>query len=140
MALLLLISLLIKACSPQAEAINYGLDACHFCKMTIVDKQHAAEAVTDKGKVYKFDAIECMVDYVNDRPQQSFAFLLVNDYLAPESWLDANTASFLISPAIPSPMGAFLSAFETQNIALEMKNAKGGDIYNWEKLLSIRER
>ena len=29
--------------------------------MTIVDRQHAAEAVTSKGKVFKFDAIECMV-------------------------------------------------------------------------------
>lgn len=31
--------------------------------MTIVDKQHAAQVVTKKGKAYSFDAIECMVHY-----------------------------------------------------------------------------
>jgi copper chaperone NosL len=31
--------------------------------MTIVDKVHAAEIVTKKGKVCKFDATECMINY-----------------------------------------------------------------------------
>ena len=61
--------LLFAACSPQPRPIEYGTDLCDFCRMTIVDKQHAAELVTDKGRVYKFDAIECMVNYLeqNDK-------------------------------------------------------------------------
>lgn len=42
---------LLWSCSIAPEPINYGQDGCHFCKMTIVDKVHAAEIVTTKGKV-----------------------------------------------------------------------------------------
>ena len=52
---------LIISCKVEESPINYGQDACKFCKMTIVDKQHAAEIVTKKGKPFKYDAIECMV-------------------------------------------------------------------------------
>ncbi len=60
---LLLLSLLffVVGCSVEESPINYGKDACNFCKMNIVDKQHAAEIVTSKGKPFKYDAIECMV-------------------------------------------------------------------------------
>ena len=42
---------LLMACSQEPKPIEYGTDACHFCRMTIVDKVHGAEIVTDKGKV-----------------------------------------------------------------------------------------
>ena len=45
--------LIFTSCNVGPQAINYGSDGCHFCKMTIVDKVHAAEIVTKKGKVYK---------------------------------------------------------------------------------------
>ena len=62
-SLVLIISLL-SACTPAPKPIEYGSDMCHYCKMTIMDKQHAAELVTDKGKVFPFDAIECMIHYL----------------------------------------------------------------------------
>ena len=46
------------SCSPEAQPINYGSDQCDFCRMTIVDKAHAAEVVTKKGRAYKFDSGE----------------------------------------------------------------------------------
>ena len=59
------------ACTTEPRPINYGEDVCYYCKMNIVDRQHAAEAVTHKGRVYTFDAIECMMNYVNRHgPQQ----------------------------------------------------------------------
>ena len=39
-----------SACSVEPVEINYGEDACEFCKMNIVDKQHAAELVTPKRR------------------------------------------------------------------------------------------
>ena len=61
---ILLIALLVFSCNSSPQPIDYGNDGCHFCKMTIVDKVHAAEIVTKKGKVYKFDATECMVNFI----------------------------------------------------------------------------
>jgi copper chaperone NosL len=126
---------LLSACKPEAKPIEYGSDVCEFCKMTIVDKQHAAELVTSKGKVFKFDAIECMVDYRRQNTDAEYALILVNDYLDPGSLIDAGMSTFLISQAIPSPMGAYLSAFKETDAAAKIQAEKGGTLYNWDELI-----
>ncbi len=125
---------LFVSCTPEPQPIEYGADACDFCKMTIVDRQHAAEVVTAKGRVYKFDAVECMVNYVQREGDEQMAFLLVNDYANPGQLIDARSSTFLISRAVPSPMGAFLSAFERTEAARAVVEAKGGTLYNWTEL------
>lgn len=80
--------------------------------MTIVDKQHAAELVSAKGKVFKYDAIECMINDLKKKKDLEIGLLFVNDYASPGTLIDAKIATFLISEQIKSPMGAFLSAFE----------------------------
>jgi copper chaperone NosL len=126
--------LMMMSCQPSPKAISYGSDNCTFCKMTVVDAQHAAEVVTDKGKVYMFDAIECMVNYIDQNREKEYAFYLVNDFQSPKALIDAQASFYLISKAIPSPMGAFLSAFETEEEALKMKSEKGGTVYDWKGL------
>lgn len=126
--------LLLAACSPKPQAINYGSDECDFCRMTIVDQQHAAEVVTTKGKAFKFDAIECMINYTNQKEADEFSLYLVNDYLAPGELIDANTSTFLISENIPSPMGAYLSAFADADKAGTTQAEQGGELYNWNEI------
>lgn len=125
-----------SACSVEPVAINYGEDACEFCKMNIVDKQHAAELVSPKGRAFKFDAIECMMNYLNRKEIASsdMQLILINDYLKPGVFIDATQATFIISDNIPSPMGAFLSAVENGNSAEELVNNKGGESFNWDSL------
>nr|AWJ66262.1 nitrous oxide reductase maturation protein, outer-membrane lipoprotein [uncultured bacterium] len=103
--------------------------------MTIVDRQHASELVTSKGKVYKFDAIECMINSLNENDIGPYAHTLVSDFTNPGQLIDAQDASFLISKNIPSPMGAFLSAFKKKEAALKTQNESSGTIYNWGELL-----
>lgn len=122
-------------CNVGPKAINYGNDGCHFCKMTIVDKVHAAELVTQKGKVYKFDATECMVNFMKDIDTSEVELYLSNNYTEPEVLIDATMATFLISKNIPSPMGAFISAFEYKADAEKFQTEKGGTLYNWKELL-----
>lgn len=113
---------------------------CIYCKMSIIDPQHSAELVTLKGKAFTFDAIECMVDYININTETNYAFLMVADYLNPGQLIDAQNASFLISEAVPSPMGAFLSAFGSEQNAAVLQDEKGGEIYHWEALLKLRKK
>ena len=122
------------ACTPKAKPIEYGADACHYCKMTIVDRQHAAEAVSSKGKVFVFDAIECMAPFLADEGEANYPVLVVNDYLKPGEWTDARSAAYLISPNLPSPMGAFLTGFADKAAAESMQKEKGGDLYDWEAM------
>jgi len=55
---------LLTACSHEPDPIRYGKDACAHCKMTIMDKRFSAELITAKGKVFKFDAAECMAGFL----------------------------------------------------------------------------
>ena len=126
---------LLWSCNISPKPIEYGQDACHFCKMTIVDKIHAAEVVTNKGKVYKFDATECMINFLNEFDTSTIALYLSNNFTNPEELIDATQATFLISKNVPSPMGAFLSAFKNKEDALNLQAEKDGEIYNWESLL-----
>jgi len=129
------ILLIFFSCNVGPEPINYGSDGCHFCKMTIVDKMHAAEIVTNKGKVYKFDATECMVNFLDDFDTSEIKLYLSNDYTKPKALIDATQATFLISENIPSPMGAFLSAFKDKADAEKTQTEKGGTLYTWNELL-----
>lgn len=131
----ILLMLLLLGCSPAPQAIDYGSDGCHFCKMTIVDKVHAAEVVTKKGKVYKFDATECMINFMKEFDQSNIKLYLSNNYTEPETLIDATKATFLISENIPSPMGAFLSAFKDKSNAISTQGKKGGTLYTWDELL-----
>ncbi len=138
-ALFLLTWLLLSGCKPTPKPIEYGADVCEFCKMTVVDRQHGAEVVTKKGRVYKFDAIECMVNYIDQQGAESFALFLTNDYMQPGALTDATTATYLISRGVPSPMGAFLSGFSNEADAQAVQTAKGGELFTWAQLRNLRQ-
>ncbi|MEN8124777.1 MAG: nitrous oxide reductase accessory protein NosL [Bacteroidota bacterium] len=129
--------LLTTSCKVEPEVINYGLDVCNFCKMTIVDQQHAAQYVTEKGKQFKFDAIECMLNDLAEKGTDEIEIFLVSDYGNPGFIDDAQTSTYLISQEIKSPMGAFLSAFSSEELAIKTQQESGGKLYNW---FSIKEK
>ncbi|MDU8886489.1 nitrous oxide reductase accessory protein NosL [Yeosuana sp. MJ-SS3] len=133
---LIVLFLLLYSCNVSPQAIDYGNDGCHFCKMTIVDKVHAAEIVTNKGKVYKFDASECMINFIQEFDTNEIKLYLSNNYTEPEILIDATKATFLISENVPSPMGAFLTAFKDKSDAEKIQTEKGGKLYTWDQLLT----
>jgi len=124
------------SCNVSPQAINYGKEACEYCKMTIVDKLHAAEIVTKKGKVYTFDSAECMIHFIEDFDASTVKLYLTNHYTEPEILIDATKATFLISENIPSPMGANLTAFKDKKKAESIQEVKGGTLFSWEELLN----
>lgn len=132
----LLLCILAASCQVGPKPIAYGEEFCHSCRMTIVDTQHAAQLVTDKGKVFNFDAIECMVTYYLENKDTQMAHILVNDYLDPGKFLGVHNATFLISPEISSPMGANLSAVSSLPEATALLKGKSGDIYDWKQLIT----
>lgn len=129
LALLFLVS-----CEISPKPIDYGSDGCHFCSMTIVDRQHAAEIVTKKGKVFKFDAVECMMNHLKDIDVSMVGLFLVNDFQNPGELIDAEKATFLISKDIPSPMGEYLSAFQTRKDAENIEAENNGELFTWDEL------
>ncbi len=104
--------------------------------MTIVDKVHAAQVVTSKGKVYSFDAIECMINYLHRMNEDEIGLYLTNELNTPEELLDATTATYLKCQAIPSPMGAYLSAFESLEDAQNTLDEHGGQLFTWKEIIN----
>lgn len=135
--LFLILVLVMVSCSKEPKAIEYGKDACDFCRMTIVDKIHGTELVTDKGKVYVFDATECLLHFQEQNKDLNYAHQLTNSYETPSELVPLEEVTFLISENLPSPMGANITAFQTREEAKKIQSEKGGELYN---LTTLKEK
>lgn len=133
----IILLVILESCNVTPVPIEYGSDMCHYCKMTIVDTKHAAEMVTEKGKPFKYDAIECMIADLKKRPDENFRLLMVSDFMSDAKLINAYVSTYLICEAIPSPMGANLTAFESETHATKTRLEKGGEIYTFDKILEV---
>lgn len=134
---LLLFIAIIFSCNSTPDPINYGQDMCSFCQMTVVTKTHASQMVTGKGKQYKFDAIECMVNFLEDKqgliPESQ---LLIANYNAPGTMIDAKTSHYVVSTQIKSPMGANLTGFESLEMAKKTIKDTDANFYDWDGIFN----
>jgi len=131
-----LVLFLLTGCEVRYQPINYGEDKCAFCHMSIVDQRFGGEIVTKKGKIFKFDAVECMINYIDENiaDESSLSFVLTNAIDAPGKLIEARGCSYLMSKNMPSPMGMFLNPFNNDEEALKSKEQNGGQIFTWSEL------
>jgi copper chaperone NosL len=136
-SVLLIMLILLGACAVEPEPIHYGEDNCVHCKMTIMDHRYGAEIVTDKGKVYKFDSVECLVEFMEENKdgEEKFSQILFTSFDQPDKLVNAYESHVLHSQNLPSPMGMYLTAFETEPAAMNFKEMNGGRVYCWEGLM-----
>ena len=135
-AAIFLISLI--SCSTEPEPLRYGEDACHTCKMTLMDRKFGCELVTKKGKVFKFDDLNCMLSYYNspDVNPQEFAHRLVVDFTQPTKLIPAADAFYLKSAEIKSPMASQIAAFETKASMETVQKELRGIYLVWGELVT----
>ena len=134
---LLSFTLLMSSCSTGPEPIAYGHDGCAYCEMTIMDQRYGTELVTNKGKIFKFDSVECLVRYLKEGAveMKDVKLLLLTPFNLPETLEDASHSYILHSQGMPSPMGMFLTAFKDESTAKKFQQKNGGTIYTWQELL-----
>jgi copper chaperone NosL len=130
--------IILNACSVNPEAIQYGKENCSFCKMTIMDAKFGTELVTQKGKIFKFDDVSCMVKYINTSEQTStdFSHIVVNSYDKPANLVDVNKLFFVVTPKFQSPMMGNTAAFTDENKANDIlgKDTEAKK-YLWNELI-----
>lgn len=124
-------------CERKPVPINLNEDTCEHCKMTIVNNRFGGEIVTKKGKIIKFDAIECLVNYYLIYDKEKVSSLWVINFLKPTEFVDAKNSFYLQSKKINSPMGAGVLAVATKTEAYTLKEKNGGKILNWEEVLKL---
>jgi copper chaperone NosL len=134
---------LLSSCEPKPENIDWNKEECAHCKMTIADKRFAAQLLTAKGKAYKFDAIECMAAFINNKrvPQEAIHSLWVMDYDHPDTWLNAKKSLFLAGEHFQSPMSLNIAAFASRKAMQAAQQKHGGNELYWDgvRLLTAKE-
>jgi len=127
--------MLLAACSRGFDPVDYGKDACAHCRMTIVDHRYAAELVTEKGRAYKFDDLQCMRQLMAAEKPQGHSLLFVESYLGqPNAPLDATKAVYLKHEFFATPMNGHYAAFASAADAQSFMDSLNIPALRWEEL------
>ncbi|MGD8306016.1 MAG: nitrous oxide reductase accessory protein NosL [Ignavibacteria bacterium] len=136
---IVLLSILISYCGSDPEAIHYGQDECEFCRMLITDDKYGAELITDKGKIYKFDSMECMVEFslvknlIGDKNNR----LLVTNFDSPGEFIEASNSFYVKNDQFRSPMGLNVTAFSNKETAENFMTTNGGEYLSWLDVIEL---
>lgn len=130
----LFLPILLHSCSAQPESFHYGNDACTFCKMTIMQKGFANEWVTDKGKVYKFDDLHCLLSFRKTDNSKGEAY--INDFNGKKELVKATDLFFVQSKEIEAPMGGHFAAFINKADAEKWAKTNGAQVQTWQHIES----
>jgi copper chaperone NosL len=124
------------SCSTGPQPIQFGKDACDFCKMTILDLRFGGEVVTKKGKVYKFDDIHCITSFLRSTHSEKTnpAGIYLLEYATKEKFVQANESFLLRSNNLHSPMGSNTVAFMSEANREQCKQQVNGTNVQWNEL------
>jgi|LakMenEpi03Aug12_release.lakeMendotaPanAssembly.Ray.scaffolds.fasta_scaffold97966_2 copper chaperone NosL len=126
---MLSIMLLLPGCDTGPQPIEYGKDACSNCKMILADKHYGTQFISGKGKIFKFDDVNCMIEFMAVEPAKSDtagkAFIV--DFNRANEFLPVQNTVFLKHPKLRSPMGSHIAGFASADAATSVKEGLGGN-------------
>lgn len=112
-----LICIFFSSCNAGPDEITAARDNCYFCKMAIIDVKYAAEIVTQKGKVYKFDDVHCLLAFTRAKmiEDASVKNIYVSDFTGNHSLLKADECFLLYGGDIRGPMNGNIIAVSNKD-------------------------
>jgi copper chaperone NosL len=137
--LTILAILALAGCDVGPKAIVYGQDECVGCRMTLANRHYGAELITPKGKVLKFDDVNCLLTARRQLGNAADARVLLVDFNRPNVFLPADEVVFLLHDGLRTPMASGLAAFATE---AELATARqqlggGGRTLRWADVLLL---
>lgn len=109
------------ACGPKGpEPIVVHKDLCFHCKMNIADPRFAAELITGKGRVYKFDDVACLKAFTSNIEADPGSQVYICDYNQPGRLVTIDSLYFVEGDAIQSPMRGNIAAFRSEKELQEL--------------------
>ncbi len=105
----------LAACAPASTEpappeIAYGQEVCAGCGMVIDTPRFACATLLTTGEYLKFDDLGDLAVHHMDYPNLMVRAVFVHDFHT-EAWARGETAAYVYSPLIASPMGHGLAAF-----------------------------
>lgn len=137
--LTLLLMIVLTGCGARGPApINYGTDLCDYCDMTIADRAFGTEMVTAKGKILKYDSIECLAAAEFERGSSAdIHSRWITDFNSPGQFLNTDRAVIVATDRQKSPMGIGLVAVSSRSAAGDLIETKGGQVVSWKETIQI---
>ncbi len=135
-ALVLTTGMLFSSCSTEPQPINYGKDACDFCKMNIVDARFSAQCMTTKGKSFHFDDIHCLVSFMTNGGvwRNEVAGVYFSDFNGKPQWIGSESAYLISSESLRSPMGGNMAAFDSEQERDKAMTQFSGEKLQWKEI------
>lgn len=118
----------------EAQALKINKDRCNSCEMTISDGRFGAEVITKKGRIYTFDDLFCMLNYLDENTNVTFQSYFVNDYNLKNVLIDAQNAFYVKSVSLNSPMGGDIAAFESRDVAKIFADKNESVVLTWSEI------
>lgn len=126
----------LAACGPRGpRAIVLGTESCAHCHMTIADPRFTAEAISKNGKTIVFDDVGCLAAWLGERTEPH-ASTWVTSFVDRETWISADSAVYLQSDSLRTPMSSGLIALRPGPEADSVRAALGGALLSWSEVLA----
>jgi nitrous oxide reductase accessory protein NosL len=119
--------------------ILFGQDVCDVCGMIISDDRYAAGLVVGAEDAYEtrsFDEIGCLLMFEDEHADETVAARYVHDFRS-RSWRDAETATYLHSGHLHTPMAFGVAALATEADARTLAGEFPGDVLDFA---AVRDR
>lgn len=130
-----MIFLLFSSCGNiEKDPIILNKDHCDHCKMMITDPRFSAEVITKKGRIYKFDDVDCLKSFLKNNNHEYSSFFVTN-YLPPHDLYEAHSLFYVKSSELRSPMGGNIAAFTDKQSADEYASKLTGHNIDWETII-----
>jgi copper chaperone NosL len=129
---------LMSGCASGPEPLVLGKDNCYLCKMTLTDPKYGGEIITNKGKVYKFDDIDCLLSYMKatEFDKKSVKTVYLVDYAGEHKFVEAGRSVIYKSEELRTPMNGFMAAFQNSELCKKsVGNLKGVEL-KWSELIN----
>jgi nitrous oxide reductase accessory protein NosL len=119
--------------------ILFGQDVCDVCGMIISDDRYAAGLVVGREGSYEtrsFDDIGCLLMFEDEHADENAAARYVRDFRQ-RTWRDADTAAYLHSGRLHTPMAFGVAALATEADARTLAGEFPGDVLDFP---AVRDR
>ncbi len=135
-ASVVLLCIFLSSCNAAPEAITAVKDNCYFCKMTITDVKYAAEIVTIKGKVYKFDDVHCLLAFTKAKliDEKSVKDIYLSDFTGTHTLIKADESFLLHGGDIRGPMNGNIIALRNKNSIQKIATQFNASETTWQQV------
>jgi copper chaperone NosL len=128
-----------NAQSEKVARVRFDSSRCDYCRMIFQDKGFGGEVETTDDSVLVFDATECLAAFlISEKLHRSGIRQIWSvDHTTASGLIDAQSAWYLRSDKILSPMSAGLAAFGSKHAADSAMNVLGGEVLGWKDVVNL---